>query len=224
MRDLVQGRDGFCATCNVYFRIDGEIDAATLPADHMVAAGDAVVLADVDPTSPDRGRLFPLQLEWNADRHMLAIRPVSGIALHRSRRYAAVLTTALHAADGAPLGASETFVAVRRRRSAGDATTERARTVVAPAFDELERLGIGRNRIVALAAFTTEDVTADVRGARAAVQGGPPLAVTIDRWRRGAEIDELLGIPGEDRPGIDVPPRAGSGGHALDRAMARSAT
>ena len=26
MRDLVQTRDGFCATCNVHFAIDGEID------------------------------------------------------------------------------------------------------------------------------------------------------------------------------------------------------
>jgi hypothetical protein len=47
--------------------------------------------------------------------------------------------------------------------------------VLAPALDELERIGIGRNRIVALAAFTTEDVTADVLAARAAVQGGPTL-------------------------------------------------
>jgi hypothetical protein len=46
-------------------------------------------------------------------------------------------------------------------------------------------------------------------GARAAVQGGPPLEVVIERRRRGGEIDELLGIPSEDRPGIDVPPAAG---------------
>jgi hypothetical protein len=60
--------------------------------------------------------------------------------------------------------------------------------------------------------FTTEDVTADVLDARAAVQGGPPLAVEVERVRSGAEIDELLGLPAEDRPGIDVPPVPGSGG------------
>ena len=94
--------------------------------------------------------------------------------------------------------------------------------MLAPALDELERLGIGRNRIVALASFTTEDVTADVLAARAAVQGGPPLEVSIERWRRGDEIDELLGIPSEDRPGIDVPPAPGVAGtrsiaHGVDR-------
>jgi hypothetical protein len=36
--------------------------------------------------------------------------------------------------------------------------------------------------------------------------------VTIDRWRRADEIDELLGVPSEDRPGIDVPPAPGVAG------------
>ena len=204
-------RDGFCATCNVYFPVEGEIDLATLPANDTPALGDAVLLADVDPQSPERGRLFPLRLEWNPARHLLALRPVAGIALHRSRLYAAVLTTALQPARPA-VAPGGTFRQARRRSSSADAEIERARTVLAPALDELERLGIGRNRIVALASFTTEDVTADVLSARAAVQGGPPFEVVIERWRRGEEIDELLGIPGEDRPGIDVPPAAGVAG------------
>lgn len=212
MRGLVQTRDGFCATCNVYFRVDGAIDPATLPAVEA-AASDGVLLADVDPASPERGRLFPLRVEWDAERQLLAVRPVRGIALHRSRRYAAVLTTALHAADGSTLAASATFRQARRRAGDdGDPAVARARAVLAPALDELARLGLGRARIVALAAFTTEDVTADVVGARAAVQDGPPPAVTIDRRRRGAEIDELLGVPAEDRPGIDVPPAPGQAG------------
>src|SRR6185295_20344044 len=95
---------------------------------------------------------------------------------------------------------------------AADAEIERARNVLAPAIDELERIGIGRNRIVAIAAFTTEDVTADVLGARAAVQGGDAFEVVIDRVRQGEEIDELLGVPGVDRPGIDVPPAEGVAG------------
>lgn len=212
MRELVQTRDGFCATCNLYFPLDGAIDPASLPSGAAPAVGDAVLLADVDPTSPERGRLFPLRIEWDAERARLALRPVRGIALHRNRRYAAVLTTALRAADGSALGADEAFRAARRRRVDSRPAVERARAVLAPAFDELERLGIGRNRIVGLAAYTTEDVTADVLGARAAVQAGAPPEVVIERRRRGAEIDALLGIPGEDRPGIDVPPAVGQAG------------
>jgi hypothetical protein len=211
MRDLLQKRDGFCATCNSYFSIDGEIDVAGLPAG-SASASDAVLLADVDSSSPERGRLFPLSVEWNAQRHLLGVRPVRGIALHRNRRYAAVLTNALHASDGSPVAPTETFRQVRSRRTSDDAAIERARATLAPTFDELERIGVGRSRIAALASFTTEDVTADVVAARAAVQGGAPLEVVIERRRRGAEIDELLGIPSEDRPGIDVPPAEGVAG------------
>lgn len=212
MRELVQTRDGFCATCNVYFRISGAIDPATLPSGSAPSPGDAVLLADVDPASPERGRLFPLRLQWDGERGLLALRPERGIALHRTRRYAAVLTTGVRAADGTPLGASDAFRQALARNPVADPAIERARAVLAPVLDELERLGIGRNRIVALAAYTTEDVTADVLGARAAVQDGPPPAVTIERVRRGTELDELLGIPAEDRPGIDVPPAAGVAG------------
>ncbi|MEO8603649.1 MAG: hypothetical protein ABI629_13835 [bacterium] len=213
MRELLQTRDGFCATCNVYFPLDGAIDRTTLPASGGVPAPtDAVLLADVDPASPERGRLFPLSLEWDAERGRLAVRPAHGIALHRSRRYAALLTTALHASDGSSLGASESFRLARRRGGDAAEPIQRARTVLAAALDELERLGIGRTRIVALAAFTTEDVTADVLGARAAVQSGAPFEVVIERRRRGVEIDELLGVPGENRPGIDVPPAPGEAG------------
>ena len=133
-----------------------------------------MVLADVDPQSPERGRLFPLRLEWNRDAPPARAQAGGGIALHRSRRYAAVLTTALHAGDGSPLGPSEAFRQVRRRSSAADAEIDRARTVLAPALDELERIGIGRNRIVALAAFTTEDVTADVLERAGRRAGRPP--------------------------------------------------
>jgi hypothetical protein len=212
MRDLVQQRGGFCATCNVYFAIDGEIDRATLPANAAAAPADSVLLADVDPASPERGRLFPLRVEWDAERQRLAIRPVRGIALHGGRRYAAALTTGLHAVDGSPLGAPEVFQRLRKPRITRDAAIERARAVLAPALDELERIGISRGRVVALAAFTTEDVPAEILDLRAAVQAGAPLEVVIERRRRAEEIDELLGIPGEDRPGIDVPPATGTAG------------
>ncbi|MEW6272060.1 MAG: hypothetical protein AB1689_22490, partial [Thermodesulfobacteriota bacterium] len=126
--------------------------------------------------------------------------------LHRSRRYAAALTAALRAQDGTPLGASDAF----RRAAAGDAGA--GGEIVGAALDELERAGVAREAVVALAPFTTEDVTADVLGARAALQEGPAPAVTITRVRTGEEIDELLGVPSVDRPGIDVPPAAGSEG------------
>jgi hypothetical protein len=208
VRDLLATRDGFCATCNVYFAIDGELDPGQLPADEArtASAGDPIVLADVDPTSPERGRLFPLRVQWDAGTRVLALRPERGFALHRSRRYAAALTSALIAADGTALAPSEIFRSARDERRSSDATVERVRQAIAPALAELALAGVDRERVVALAAFTTEDVTAEVVATRAAVQGGPALAVRLETIREGAAIDDLLGIPAEDRPGIDVPP------------------
>lgn len=225
IRELLAARDGFCTTCGIHFAIDGAIvPEASWPApgfgpappsdgDPAALLAGAVVLADVDPASPERGRLVPLRYQWDPAHGLLSVRPAPGVALHGSRRYAAALTTRVRAVDGTPLGASPAFVAVRDGRGrAADEEAARLRANVAPALDELERLGLDRRQVVALAAFTTEDPTLDLRGARAAVQGGPSPVAFVDRTWRGEEIDGLLGIPAEDRPGIDVPPVAGSGG------------
>ena len=225
VRALLSTRDGFCTTCGIHFAIDGAIapDAAwPAPGFGPAPEGDgdaaallsaAVVLADVDPASPERGRLFPLRYQWDAARGLLSVRPAPGLALHGARRYAAALTSAVRAADGTPLGASPAFVAARDGRGRADGgDAARVRANVEPALSELERVGLNRSRVVALAAFTTEDPTVDLRGARAAVQGGASPTAVVDRVWRGGEIDELLGVPSEDRPGIDVPPVAGTGG------------
>lgn len=215
MRATVAARDGFCATCNVYFAIDGALAPDPLPADDPSRApspSDAIVLADVDPASPERGRLFPLRLEWNASLGVIALRPERGIALHRSRRYAAAITSDLRADDGTPLGASDVFRRARDGERTSDALVLRVRDAIAPALDELERAGVARERVVALAAFTTEDVTADVQRVRALVQDAGAQSVRVDAVLEGAALDELLGTPSQDRPGIDVPPVPGSGG------------
>lgn len=225
IRALLANRDGFCTTCAIHFAIDGAIEPDVgwpRPGFGPAPAGDldpaallagAVVLADVDPASPERGRLFPLRYQWDASRGLLSVRPGPGVALHGARRYAAALTSRVRAADGTPLGPSAAFAALRDGRTpASDTESERVRANLAPALDELDRIGLDRARVVALAAFTTGDPTIDLRGTRAAVQGGASPTAVVDRTWRSGEIDELLGLPSEDRPGIDVPPVAGTGG------------
>ena len=143
---------------------------------------DGVVLADVDPDSPERGRLFPLHLEWNPEHRVLTLRPVRGIALYRSRRYAAAITSELHAADGSPLGASELFRDARGGARSDDPIAQRVSDEIEPALDEVACcIGVERRRIVVLASFTTEDVTADVARDARRLQGGPALEAHVDR-------------------------------------------
>lgn len=208
MRALLGGRRGFCATCNTYFVIDGALDPQSVPAsatpETAASIEDAIVMADVDPSSPEHGRLIPLRIERSSQR--IAVRPARGIVLRRGRRYAVALTTAIRGADGSPLAASETFLAVRDG-DGGSAAALRARSILGPALDELAGLGLPRERVAALAAFTVGDPTVELREVRAAVHAAPAPIAVVDRvWSTPEELDALLGVPAEDRPGIDVPP------------------
>jgi hypothetical protein len=200
IRSLLSKRSGFCATCNVYFPIDGELDRASVPRETEGLATDAIVLVDADEASPERGRLLPIVAEWNDALGLVSFRPRTGIALAGGRTYAAAITSSLRASDGTPLGADEGFAPLRAE-------------LVAP----LVAAGVDAGRIVAATVFTTEDVTAELRRLRELELAAPVPVVTIDRvWRSGTELDELLGVPSEDRPGIDVMPAPESGG---DRAI-----
>jgi hypothetical protein len=196
LRALLSARRGFCATCNVYFPIEGDLDRASVPAETTGLATDAIVLVDVDEASPEHGRFFPLRAEWNETLHLLTLRPAPGIALHARRRYAAAITSDVRGIDGSPLLADAGFAPMRDELVA-----------------DLVAAGVEPSRIVAATVYTTEDVTAELRAVRAIEDAAPIPVVTIDRvFHAGAELDALLGVPSEDRPGIDVVPMAGTEG------------
>ena len=216
LRRRLSFRRGLCGSCNAYFRIDGALDPASVPvsasAFDSATATDAIVMADVTPESPDRGRLFPLRVELDAARGVLAVRPVRGIVLLRDRTYAVAVTSALRAMDGTPLAPSQAFVEVRDG-TGGSAAVARARAILGPALDVLSEIGLARERVVSLAAFTVGDPTLTLSRARELVHAAPAPIATVDRvWDTPEEIDSLMGVPGEDRPGIDVPAAAGTEG------------
>lgn len=196
LRTLLAARRGFCATCSIYFPIDGTLDRASVPTSVTGADGDAVMLVDVDPTSATLGRRFPLRVEWNEPLHLVTFRPARGIALLAHHTYAAAITSKLRATDGTPLAPSPSFEPHRESLTRGlpmDAGSD--------------------VRIVAATVFTTEDVTSELRDARAVVHAAPAPTVSVDRvYHAGAELDDLLGVPSETRPGIDVVPMTGTTG------------
>lgn len=206
-RRALNERDGFCTICNTYFPIDGALDPASLPPDAApgddASPDDPVVMIDADPSSPERGRLLPVQTEWQPREGRLVVTASPEVVLHRNQRYAVALTDALLAADGSALAPSEIFAAVRNGTGSGPAV-ERARPIVAAALDELEAAGVERGRVVSAAVFTTDDPTEDVLAMRDVVHGGPaPELVAIDRVYGAADgsLDTLYGIPDPEDPG-----------------------
>jgi hypothetical protein len=177
-------RKGFCTTCNTYFAIEGELDR-TQP-------DGAIVMVDAD------GKAVPTQYEWNGDDKVLAVRPVPWIILKRNSKYVVALTSKARDKSGAALRASQTFAALRD--GGGDA---RGKKVIGPAFELLAKASINKGDVVSIAAFTTEDPTADAVQARKLVYAAGKPTVTVDKvFPDDAALDEVFGVPADDTPGL----------------------
>ncbi len=82
----------------IYLRFTEPLDTAWIPdAAHSMTWDSPILLVDVDPTSPARGRLFPLQWSFTEGattyqpEHLLALSPLPGFPLRPATRYALVL-------------------------------------------------------------------------------------------------------------------------------------
>lgn len=122
-----------------------------------VVAGEVdadVLLLDVDPASPERGRLFPLVVETLAlddfaPRTLVAVAPVPGIVLAPQTTYAVVWRR-----DFAPAAAPPPdFVALRD----GTSAHLRAVEVFAPLWPTLAELGVPLDDVLVATVFTTGD-------------------------------------------------------------------
>lgn len=222
-RALLAARDGFCTTCNAVFAVEGELSVEALPAAGAPPSWeDAIVIVDVEPTSPEHGRLFGVRWQWDAEQAVLTVRPARGETLAGGRRYAIAITDAAEGGDGLPLAPAPAFASVRDGAPAGPegpegsapSLVEAAAAVLAPTLAELEGLGLPRDRVRALAAFRTEDPTADLRAIRAVIAEHPVPILAVDAVWEGEALDVLLGVPEVSGPGIDLSPTSGTEGTA----------
>ena len=188
----VAALDGFGLRPLVEFPVDGELDPTSIPA--RTTTTDVAALVDVDPTSPERGRVLAMDWRYDVKRSVLAGSPASGVVLREGTRYAAFVTTALRDANGEPL----------RAGSFGKlADLDRWRTT-AQAIAELDA-----ERIAGIAVFTTQHATAPLVAARDAMSTATPPTLAFDDpaviFRGTAELDRVLGVATRAAEG----PRAG---------------
>ncbi len=180
--------DGYGLRPLVEFFVDGELDAASIPL-RTTSRDAAGALVDVDPASPDRGRVLALDWRYNAERRVLAASPASGVVLREGTRYAAFITTALRDADGEPLhraGALEHL----------DSLAKHPRwQTTAEALAELDT--DRTNRIAGIAVFTTQHATAPLVAARNAMLAAPAPTLTFADpaviFSGRAALDRLMG-------------------------------
>ena len=108
---LVQG---FGTHPLIQVRFDGELDPDLWPAPEQTRWIDSpVLLMDVDPDSPDRGALVPVQLHWETeertytDLQTLSAVPAVGFPLAPGTTYGFVILDSLDDAEGLPLALPE---------------------------------------------------------------------------------------------------------------------
>lgn len=153
--------DGFSIAPVAYFRFEGPIDLGDAPEKDASRSIQApIVLADVDPASPERGTLYPLERRgFSRDmrylrKGTLAVRPLDGFVLRPGTLYAAAVRRSFGDVPGG-LGTSLDLETVLAKTPRTEAVAERARAVHAPAVEALESLGLPRSEIAAIAVFRT---------------------------------------------------------------------
>src|SRR5512143_1934328 len=118
LKTITMQRRGFPQMPSAYFHFSAPIapqdPTVVLPGDKA----QSILLVDVDETSPERGKLFPIVAGTPAaDRYLLEgtleIAPRIGIVLHQARKYAFVVKRSLGDATGATLGVPDAFTAMQ---------------------------------------------------------------------------------------------------------------
>jgi hypothetical protein len=153
--------------------------APKMPDVNAPLAADAsspALLVDVDPASPERGRLFPLVAEagvrddYRGD-DLLALAPRPGFVLAPERKYAFLVKRDWNDAAGAPLGVARALADLAAGRTPAGRRGEAARALYTPLWETLPMIGVRAEEVAAATVFTTGDVVAEtsrVAGALAA--------------------------------------------------------
>jgi predicted esterase len=198
---------GFATNGAIYFRFSRSVDPASLPAtvEDTLRPDASVFLIDVDPESPTPLARHPAVVVYQDaatiywPSQTVAIRPVHGIPLAGGRRYAAVVTRGVRPSAGGTFARDRDFEALVT--GGGDTAVEAARAIYEPALEALERAGLGRDEILSLAVFTTQDPVAELALYRDWMHASYPApSARADAWRVVAERPTFHEVQGRYGP------------------------
>ena len=175
---------GFATSAASYLGFSEPMDPTSFPSDPGVALQDdaPVMLIDIDPDSPERGRRYPLRLQYRSaatvylpSSHLAVLAPF-GATLRGGTAYALLLTDAVRAASGARLARSTDFSNALR-----PACADRTAPALAAVGRRLEAwldTQVDAERFVGGTVFTTRDVVTDIRALADAARSVPVVDAT----------------------------------------------
>jgi dienelactone hydrolase len=196
--------DGFGVRPVVFVRFDGAIDPASLPDSpaESLEPRASVFLLDADTSSSTAFERIPVEVSYAPARFELRLRPAYGRNLVPGRRYAAVVTDRLMAANGTPVEPGERFAAIRDRPILASSLERAARARYNPVLQTLAREGLARRSVVALAVFHVQSARADLDSVHALLDARPVELSALTLTKAGPELDLLFGTPPPTAVGI----------------------
>ena len=180
----------------VFFRLDGAIDPATLPADANASLADGASVFAVDLTT---GARMPLRTRYTALNYdfigpnWIAALPEPGFPFHELHDIAVLVTDGVHGADGKPLARAADFDATLAGKPSSDAAVAKAQTAYAPLRAWLAANAAVAKHVVGGTYFATGTSTRIMSDLRAAVYAQVPTPPTL----------AALVYDGEDQAGVD---------------------
>ncbi|MCC6646906.1 MAG: hypothetical protein IT374_15200 [Polyangiaceae bacterium] len=183
LRPVAAEHVGFPVVPVAYFKFS---DApATRDLEEAIPADKSspVLLLDVDPSSPERGRLVPtiagtLPEDDYVPANVIAAAARPGFVLRARTRYAFVVLRSYNDAGGAPLGQPAALGDLLAGRAPAGASGEAAKTLYAPLVDALAKLGVPASSVAAATVFTTGDVVDET--AKLAAKVTAAMDVTLE--------------------------------------------
>jgi hypothetical protein len=197
--------DGFGLRPLVELFADGPID--TVPAttgvleDGGEASTELAGLVDIDPASPERGRVIAMDWRYDADRQVLQGSPRSGQVLREGTRYAAYATTALTSGGEALREVSRDGLDAARWQATAQALDDLATMdLVVASSDRASSSTIAgvAQPIAGIAVFTTQHGSAPLVAARTQIASLPPPELAFPDggliFQGTTELDRILGV------------------------------
>ena len=167
LQPIASDRKGFPVIPSAYFDFNGDLPQKN--PDDVIAADKSspILLVDVDPTSNERGKLFPTvayttPVDAYVPAGVISIAPRPGIVLVGKRAYAFVVRKELGDASGKPLGVNATLATLESGGTPSTPHGAQAKASFDPLWDTLKQIQIDPGDVAAATVFTTGDVVADL--------------------------------------------------------------
>ncbi len=175
----------FQFTKPVATRAQGDVIAADV--------GSPILLVDIDPTSPEEGKLIPtvastLPSDPYTPDNLLAVASRAGWVLRPKVQYAFVVMQSANDASGKPLGLNATLEKLKKHAPTTDAE-KKADAVFTPLWSELDKIGVDKTKVAAATVFTTGQVAQELSDLGTLVK--TKYAVTIDNLKINPDPAEV---------------------------------